>query len=66
MQLPALKCPICERLFGLLVGTGTDRLDSLAEPFEAICVHCEAISSFHKVAVQMVSVENPGELLRDD
>lgn len=60
MRRPALKCPHCSKLFGLLVGTSVESADMLSEPFEAICTHCGTISQFHKVAVEMVTVEGPG------
>lgn len=57
MKLPALKCPRCDTLFGLLVGMGVGDLHHLSDPFVAICIHCETISSFLKVAIKMVPVE---------
>jgi hypothetical protein len=56
LMLPILHCPACHRQFGLTVGTGTSSLDSLPDPFKAICVHCEEISSFKKTAVGTVAV----------
>lgn len=56
LTLQVLDCPICQRQFGLTVGTGVTSLDSLSDPFDAICVHCEAISPFHKGAVRTLEV----------
>jgi hypothetical protein len=56
LMLPVLNCPACHRQFGLTVGTGTSSLDSLPDPFKAICIHCEEVSSFKKTAVEMVAV----------
>ena len=66
MLLPVLTCPKCGKKFGLLVGTGVDSPDRLSDPFDAICIHCEPISGFHKVAVQNVSVDRPGLRLEDE
>lgn len=61
LTLPVLECPICQRKFGLTVGTGVTSLDSLSDPFDAICVHCEAISSFSKGAVRTLEVGSSKE-----
>lgn len=56
LMLSALDCPACRRQFGLTVGTGTSSLVSLPDPFKAICVHCEVVSSFNKSDVKTVTV----------
>ena len=51
MNYPTLKCPACSRRFGVMVGTGVGRLENLPDPFDAICIHCEGVSTFRKEAV---------------
>lgn len=51
LTFPVLDCRSCRRQFGLLVGTGTSSLDSLPDPFQAICIHCEAVSPYRKAEV---------------
>lgn len=34
-----------------MVGTGVGRLENLPDPFDAICIHCEGVSTFRKEAV---------------
>jgi hypothetical protein len=31
-----------------MVGTGIGRLETLPDPFDAICIHCESVSAFRK------------------
>jgi hypothetical protein len=52
MQLAALTCSACKRRFGLMVGTGDSSPDNLPDPFQAICIHCEAISMFDKEDIE--------------
>jgi hypothetical protein len=56
LTLQVLVCPTCEKQFGLTVGTGLTSLEGLSDPFDAICIHCEAISSFGKSAVRTLEV----------
>jgi hypothetical protein len=51
MKFPALRCPACDRRFGVMVGTGIGRLETLPDPFDAICIHCESVSTFRKDAI---------------
>lgn len=58
LKLPVLNCPSCRRQFGLTVGTGITSLDSLPDPFQAICIHCETVSSFNKGDLETLTVRS--------
>jgi hypothetical protein len=57
MLLHALECPNCGRRFGVTVGTGKISVESLPDPFEAICIHCETVSHFAKASVATIEIE---------
>jgi len=55
MKLEFITCKLCRRTFGLGVGTGKFSVESLPDPFEAKCPHCQLRQVTKKAELEIVA-----------